>query len=164
MNLPLNIDVRQILLHMLNFVILFGGMYFILYNPVKKFMNARSEKYKADSEKAEKLLSEAKAAREEYEKKLSSADAEIAEKKALAASELEKAAQASRDAAERKANAIIASAEERARARSAEIEESAKKEICEMAAAAAEKIVYKNSSDAYDGFLDGIENYDEQDD
>ena len=34
--LPLNIDIQQILLHMLNFVILAGGLYFILYAPVKK--------------------------------------------------------------------------------------------------------------------------------
>ena len=31
MNIPLNIDWQQILLHVLNFVILFGGLYFLLY-------------------------------------------------------------------------------------------------------------------------------------
>ena len=29
MNIPLNIDWQQILLHVLNFVILFGGLYFL---------------------------------------------------------------------------------------------------------------------------------------
>ena len=47
--MPLNIDFQQVLLHMLNFVILFGGMYFILYGPVKKFMDARTEEYKLDT-------------------------------------------------------------------------------------------------------------------
>ena len=42
MNLPLNIDLQQIFLHMLNFVILAGGLYFILYSPVKKFMDQRA--------------------------------------------------------------------------------------------------------------------------
>ncbi len=31
MNIPLNIDWQQILLHLLNFVILAGGLYFLLY-------------------------------------------------------------------------------------------------------------------------------------
>ena len=38
MNIPLNIDWQQILLHLLNFVILAGGLYLLLYQPVKAFM------------------------------------------------------------------------------------------------------------------------------
>ena len=34
MNIPLNIDWQQILLHLLNFVILAGGLYLLLYKPV----------------------------------------------------------------------------------------------------------------------------------
>ena len=51
MNLPLNINLQQIFLHMLNFVILTGGLYFILYNPVKKFMDQRTAHY-AEMDKA----------------------------------------------------------------------------------------------------------------
>lgn len=36
MNMPLNMDWQQILLHLLNFVILFAILYFLLYEPVKK--------------------------------------------------------------------------------------------------------------------------------
>ena len=43
MNVPLNIDWQQILLHLLNFVILFAILYFLLYDPVKKFMDKRCE-------------------------------------------------------------------------------------------------------------------------
>ena len=43
--MPLNIDWQQILLHLLNFVILFAGLWLLLYKPVKKFMNGRREKY-----------------------------------------------------------------------------------------------------------------------
>jgi len=35
--MPLNINLQQILLFALNFVILFGAMYFLLYKPVKSF-------------------------------------------------------------------------------------------------------------------------------
>ena len=56
MNLPLNIDLQQIFLHMLNFVILAGGLYFILYSPVKKFMDQREAHYaEMDQAAADKL-------------------------------------------------------------------------------------------------------------
>ena len=42
MNIPLNIDWQQILLHLLNFVILAGGLYLLLYQPVKAFMENAS--------------------------------------------------------------------------------------------------------------------------
>lgn len=41
MNLPLNIDWQQILLHAFNFVLLFAILYFLLYKPVKDFMEKR---------------------------------------------------------------------------------------------------------------------------
>ena len=56
MQLPLNIDWQQILLHALNLVILVGGLYALLFKPVKKFMDQRAENYqkmKADAEDAE---------------------------------------------------------------------------------------------------------------
>ena len=46
MRVPLNIDLQQILLHLMNFVILFAILYFFLYGPVKKFMDNRREYYK----------------------------------------------------------------------------------------------------------------------
>ena len=55
MQLPLNIDWQQILLHALNLVILVGGLYALLFKPVKKFMDQRTENYqkmKADAENA----------------------------------------------------------------------------------------------------------------
>ncbi|MBR4439107.1 MAG: hypothetical protein IKS88_00720, partial [Clostridia bacterium] len=62
MNLPLNIDLQQILLHMLNFVILFGGLYFILYKPVKKFMDSRASRYAEKEAEAERKLRDAETA------------------------------------------------------------------------------------------------------
>ena len=48
MQLPLNIDWQQILLHALNLVILVGGLYALLFKPVKKFMDQRAEKRPED--------------------------------------------------------------------------------------------------------------------
>ena len=49
----LGIDIQQILLHLLNFVILFTGLYVLLYGPVKKFMDSRIEEYKKQDDEAE---------------------------------------------------------------------------------------------------------------
>ena len=51
MNIPLNIDWQQILLHVFNFSILVGGLYLLLFKPVKSFM-AKREKHYADMESA----------------------------------------------------------------------------------------------------------------
>ena len=58
MNIPLNIDWQQILLHLFNFVILTGGLYFLLYGPVKKFMNKRLRYYKELDKQANKKIKE----------------------------------------------------------------------------------------------------------
>ena len=59
MNVPLNIDWQQILLHLLNFVILFAILNFLLYNPVKKFMDKRFEYYKGIDDESKKNLQQA---------------------------------------------------------------------------------------------------------
>ena len=37
--MPLNINLQQILLHWMNLSILTGGLYFLLFKPVKQFMD-----------------------------------------------------------------------------------------------------------------------------
>ena len=80
--MPLNINFQQVFLHMLNFALLFGAMYFLLYKPVKKFMDSRAQRYQKMDEDAKAALAQAEAARAEYEKKLAGADDEIAQKRA----------------------------------------------------------------------------------
>ena len=53
-NIPLNIDWQQILLHLLNFAILAGGLYLLLYKPVKAFMTKREGWYQQQADEAEK--------------------------------------------------------------------------------------------------------------
>ena len=73
----LGIDIQQILLHLLNFVILFTGLYVLLYGPVKKFMDKRTEEYKKMDEDAEEKLANATNLEAEYKEKLSAAEATI---------------------------------------------------------------------------------------
>ena len=79
--MPLNIDFLQVLLHMLNFVILAGGLTFLLFKPINKFLENRKahfEKLERDNAESSETNAKAKA---EYEQKLSNAEAEIAEMK-----------------------------------------------------------------------------------
>ena len=56
MPFPLNIDPQQILLHWMNLAILTGGLYFLLYKPVKQFMDKRTAHYQElENQAADKL-------------------------------------------------------------------------------------------------------------
>ena len=83
--MPLNINLQQILLHALNFVILFGAMYFLLYKPVKSFMDSRKAHYEKMDEDAKAVLAEAEKTKAGYEAQLKSADEEIARRRRKAA-------------------------------------------------------------------------------
>ena len=78
MNIPLNIDWQQILLHLLNFVILSGGLYLLLYKPVKAFMEKRQQYYQEQDAKAAKTLADAEKTAAEVRQQLKNADADAA--------------------------------------------------------------------------------------
>lgn len=154
MNLPLNIDLQQVFLHLLNFTLLFAILYFLLYKPVKAFSDKRTEEYKKADEEAKRLLSEAAAHEKEYADKLSFADEEIRKKKAEARKEMNDAAEAETKKAKLEAEKILQSAKAEAENRRARMLSDAKSELSDMVLEATEKIVEKSTSDAYDHFLD----------
>ena len=80
MNIPLNIDWQQILLHVLNFVILFGGLYFLLYKPVKNFMAKREAHYAEMAQKAQSELDSAEKIKADYQEQLKSVEARSAQR------------------------------------------------------------------------------------
>ena len=50
--MPLNIDWQQILLHLFNFVILAAGLTFLLFNPVRKFLENRRKHFEEREDSA----------------------------------------------------------------------------------------------------------------
>lgn len=113
--MPLNIDIVQILLHMLNFVILAGGLTFLLFKPVCKFLNERREYYeKLDAENAEKAANNEKL-KKEYEKKLADAEIEFAALRAAAEKESAEAAKQYIDSAKGKGSEDYLNGGERGR-------------------------------------------------
>ena len=156
--MPLNIDWQQILLHLFNFVVLFAILYFLLYKPVKEFMDKRAEYYKNLDEEAKRGLADAEKTKEEYQKKLAASDDEIAAKKKKAHTEIESAREAMIKRAEKQAQKIIADARKDIEYNRAKMLKEAQTEITDMVAKAAEKLVAQSTtSQAFDQFLGAAE-------
>ena len=157
MNIPLNIDWQQILLHFFNFSILVGGLYLLLFKPVKSFM-AKREKHYADMESAavarEKDTEELKA---EMAKREAAFDTELEEKRAAAAKEAEAFAQQQHDAAKAQADRILSDAKSAAENERQKIVAEANREAVAIAEEAMEKLLAKETSRAYDSFVNAAE-------
>lgn len=157
MNIPLNIDWQQILLHFFNFSILVGGLYLLLFKPVKSFM-AKREKHYADMESAavarEKDTEELKA---EMAKREAAFDTELEEKRAAAAKEAEAFAQQQRDAAKAQADRILSDAKSAADNERQKIVAEANREAVAIAEEAMEKILAAQTARAYDSFVNAAE-------
>ena len=141
--MPLNIDPQQILLHWMNLAILIGGLYLLLYKPVKQFMEKREAHYKdLDAQAAEKLA-QAEQLKAQCQAKLDGADEEIRQ-----------AAQEQLDQAEAQAQHILAKARTEAeQSRERALRES-QREMRELAAKAAKKLAAQPGADLFDRFLD----------
>lgn len=153
MNIPLNIDWQQILLHLFNFVILAGGLYFLLYKPVKDFMKKRVDYYNEMDESAKKALSEAEKEKSRYAGLMDSAKAEISEMKAEAVKDADKLVKDKLEAAETEKCRIIDEAKASAKSQKEKILLEANSEIEKLVSAAVDKAV-KTSGNAFDEFLD----------
>ena len=157
MSLPLNIDLQQILLHLLNFVVLFGILYFLLYSPVKEFMDQRIDHYKEMDEKARKDSADAEKSKTEYDQKLAAVDSEIDMKKQEARRAMNEQKEKSIAAAKKEAARIIDDANRKAESDRRKMIEDAEGEIADIAADAAEKILLKSGvSESYDQFLEAV--------
>ncbi len=156
--MPLNIDILQILLHMLNFVILAGGLTFLLYRPVNKFLSERAEYYENLKRENEEAKKQAEDMRSEYEALISDAKEEIERMRADAEREMASTAKAYIDEAKEKAHAIIIAAEAEAEDRKEHILDSAQTEIGELVITATQKLLSdtvtaERNSALYDEFI-----------
>lgn len=154
MNIHLNIDWQQILLHLMNFVILAGGLYFLLYKPVKAFMDKRAAYYQERADQAAQTTQAAQQLKADYEARLSAADDEIREEKKQAQKDAAAAAQQQLDAARAEAEKIVSDAQAMAERSREKIVRQAGQDVKDLAAEATEKLVLQSGGDAFDQFLD----------
>ena len=160
MNIPLNINLQQILLHLFNFAILTGGLYFLLYKPVKDFMEKRTHHYEEMEEDAQKKVSDAEELRRQYQEQLESVDEEIRQKRLEAMQNIKEMSDQRMAEAENQATAIVTEAKKSAERSKTKAMQEAQKELQELAIAATKKIVLQSDEEALDQFLSAAEKED----
>lgn len=154
---PLNIDWQQILLHLLNFAILFFVLYLVLYKPVKNFMDKRKAGYEEINENAKTNLAESEKIKAEYEAKLAEAESEAEEIKHKAYQEALEAAKKTTNEAHEQAALIVAKAQKQAQEEQKRIVAETSGQIEQLAKEAAKRAIFDSTSDAYDKFLNEAE-------
>lgn len=153
MNIPLNIDIQQILLHLLNFTILAGGLYILLYNPVKAFMDKRKEYYQGLHDEATKKVEDADNLKNEYENRLKDVEKEILATKQKANEDAKVEANKKLENARAEGEKIIAKAKAEAEYEKEKIIAGATSEIDELVGVAIDKMLQSQTGDAIDDFL-----------
>ena len=154
MNIPLNINWQQILLHLFNFVILVGGLYILLYKPVRDFMEKRTKTYEEMDESARKSLAEAEDKVKEYESRISGIEDEISSMKQKASAEAAASAAEQIKSAEKQASQIILKAKNDAESEREKIIAGANDEIKNIIMDATKKLTDDDGTDYLQKFLD----------
>lgn len=156
--MPLNIDLQQVFLHLLNVAILFAALYFILYKPVRRFMEARREEYEERESRTQEELRAAEQSRADYEEKLANAQEEISKMREMARAETRAEREKRLTAAQAEADRIVATAQNTAHTERERILADAQKEIAQIVTDATEKIAVEgDTSAAYESFLKTVE-------
>lgn len=157
MNIPLNIDIQQICLHLLNVAILIFGLYMLLYKPVKDFMEKRTAYYRDLDEQANTKLAQAEKTRAACQERLDNVDAELDQHRKEAVEELKALSARKKREAEAQAEKILSDARKEAQREREKILAEARGEVSELAVAAVEKLMNQSVSGAYDAFLNAAE-------
>ena len=150
--MPLNIDWQQILLHWMNLAILTGGLYFLLYKPVKEFMAKREEHYRQLDRQAAEKLAEAERIHGEYQAKLESAEEEIRQARAKSQQAIQQSTDDQLAQAQEQARQIVAHAQAEAENTRERVLRESQRELRKLAAQATKKLAFHN--DPFDQFLD----------
>ena len=151
MGIPLNVDWQQILLHLFNFIILFGGLWLLLYTPVKNFMAKREAYYKDMDKSAADKLAAAEEEQSRYSGLVAKAQEEAADIKKKAMADADSAAKAHLAEAEQERQRILSDARRAAVSERDKILQEANEQIEDMVSAAVDKLLVPVGS-AYDSF------------
>ena len=150
--MPLNIDWQQILLHWMNLAILTGGLYILLYKPVKGFIAKREEHYRQLYEQAAQKQAEAERVHAEYQAKLDGADEEIHQARAKAQQAIQQSTEDQLAQAKEQARQIVAHAQTEAEQSRERVLRESQRELRKLAAQATKKLAFQ--ADPFDQFLD----------
>lgn len=152
--MPLNIDWQQILLHWMNLAILTGGLYFLLYKPVKEFMAKREAHYKELDQQAAEKLAQAEKTQAEYQARLDRMEEELRAERLQSQQAVQKSVEEQLAHAQSQAAEIIRDARAQAEHSRERIEKEAQREIKDLVTEAAKKIAFGRNEDSFERFLD----------
>lgn len=150
--MPLNIDPQQILLHWMNLAILVGGLYFLLYKPVKQFMAKREEHYRELEQQAQDKLAQADRLHTQYKEQLAGAEEEIRQARAKAQQSLQQSVEEQLAQAQAQAQLIVAHANADAERTREQALYDSQQDIRRLAETAAQRLALHE--DPFDQFLD----------
>ena len=153
MNIPLNIDWQQILLHFFNFSILTGGLYLLLFKPVKDFMDKRKQTYEQMDAQARQARDEAQQLKTQAEESLAQLDKELAEKRSAAEKQAALYAQQQQQAARQQADKLLSDARAQAEQEVKLILAQANRDAVSLVESAMDKLADRQTGQAYDTFL-----------
>ncbi len=156
--MPLNIDWQQILLHLFNFIILAGGLSFLLFKPVRKFMADRRAKYERSAEEHRARLEESEKVAKECEEKRAALEDELAEREKSALTVTEHKKSAILAEAQERAEEIVEEGKKRSERERVAYLASAGDDIAHMVVSSAEKLLAlqsnaENDRALYDEYL-----------
>lgn len=137
------IDGRILLWQVINFGVLFGILWLLLYKPVRKIMREREDKVRESLERADKLEAKSKKFEEEFKGKMAAQRKEIEEMHKRALAEQKRLQGELKEKAEEEATRILEEAKNQAKKERAEIMKETEDEIKRLAVMLAERILEK---------------------
>ncbi|MGF0040550.1 ATP synthase F0 subunit B [Peptoniphilaceae bacterium SGI.131] len=155
--MPLNIDFKEIFLHLFNFFLLLLILYVLLYKPVMDFIENRKKYYKEMEESASGKMTEAEKLLSDSKKKLEEINDEAGKIKAEALKKGTELAETRILEADKEAEEIIKNAKVSAMNESKRIMEEANAKIKDLAIETTKKILLESNDEIYDDFLKKVD-------
>jgi len=134
----------DLILNILNIVILYVILRFLVYKPVKKMLAARTEKLEAEKAEARRTLEEAETVKAEYTALVSESEIKAADVIRQSEREANKRAEAIITEAQTEAKKIISGAEEKISAMKEEAYKDMRDEVVDLSVTIASKLIERN--------------------
>ena len=140
-----NLHWGDILLHIVNMILLFVILRFLVYKPMRRFMQARSERIAAALEEAERAKADAEALQAGFEQKIAEAEEEARARAREITGAANESARAMTESAKAQASGILDKARAAALEEHDRAMEDMRGEVIDLAAAMAEQILRQNA-------------------
>ncbi len=134
----------DLIVNILNIAILYVILRFLVYKPVKKFLNARLERLRAEKESAEKAVAEATEIKKKYTAMMDEGQTKAAELLRDTEREANKRAEKILADATAEAKQMIAGAEDRINAMTDEAYKDMRDEVVDLSITIASKLIERN--------------------